>query len=78
VTTQDEPRPTDYPTMTRTTLTRIDATQAAGALLVEECDVPEGMTLAQWRASETAHRRSAERERRGARRGLARLRLRRS
>ena len=35
---------------------RIDASRAHGALLVEHCDVPVGMTLCEWRRSQSAPR----------------------
>lgn len=38
---------------------RFDATKASGAMQVEACDVPVGMTLGEWRAATAAERRSA-------------------
>ena len=46
--------------MSATDHTRFEACHAAGAMLVEHCDVPEGMSLSQWRADCAAER--AERE----------------
>jgi hypothetical protein len=34
--------------------TKITARQARGALLYEHSDIPEGMTIAQWRRSQAA------------------------
>ena len=33
---------------------RIQAALASGAMLVEHCDVPEGLTLCEWRRSTAA------------------------
>ena len=45
---------------------RVDAAHAAGAMLVEHCDIPADMTIGQWRAACAAERRAA----RDARGGL--------
>jgi hypothetical protein len=37
------------------------AAQATGALLVEHCDIPDGMTITEWRTARAAEQR-AERE----------------
>ena len=38
---------------------RIDAARASGAMLVEHCDVPAGMTLVEWRRASRAEARGA-------------------
>ena len=57
---------------------RIDPSRVAGAMLVEHCDVPDGMTLCEWRretARQAAERAAAER---AVRRGVLRRVLRRA
>jgi len=39
---------------------RIDPTRAAGALHVEHCDIPAGMTLGEWRRQCGLERRAAD------------------
>jgi hypothetical protein len=55
---------------------RFDATQAAGAILVEHCDIPDGMTISEWRTVRAAEQRAA-REACRSERGLLRRALRR-
>ena len=55
---------------------RFDAAQAPGALLVEHCDIPVEMTIAEWRTVRAAQDR-AERDACRAERGLLRRALRR-
>ena len=45
--------------MSTATQDRFDATRASGALLVEHCDIPDGMTLGEWRTNCAAERRAA-------------------
>ncbi len=54
---------------------RLDARSAPGALQIEHCDVPDGMTLGEWRRSCAAARRAADERDAAApkRRGLRRL-----
>jgi hypothetical protein len=56
-------------------LPRLDASHAPGAILVEHCDVPVGMTLGEWRRRCAQERRAAATASRGGvmRRGLRRL-----
>ena len=58
------------------TSSRFDASQATGAMLVEHCDIPAGMTIAEWRTVRAAEHR-AEREACRGDRGLLRRALRR-
>ena len=63
--------------MSTATQHRFDARQASGALLVEHCDIPDGMTLGEWRAACAAERRAtAEHARSGHGRLLRALRRR--
>ena len=62
--------------MTNSTQTRFDATQAPGAILVEHCDIPDGMTISEWRTACAAERRAAHEAGRSER-GLLRRALRR-
>ena len=55
---------------------RFDAAHAAGAMLVEHCDIPADMTIGQWRAVCAAERRAA-RTAQGGLRGTIRRVLRR-
>ena len=56
-------------------LPRLDASSAPGALQVEHCDVPPGMTLGEWRRHCAQERRGATPESAGGpvRRSLRRL-----
>ena len=56
---------------------RFDATRASGAMLVEHCDIPVGMTIGEWRAAAAAERRAARDKQRSARKTLRRVLLRR-
>lgn len=51
-----------------------EARRAAGAMLVEECDVPAEMTLQQWRRQAAEERRAARDEARTTTRLAARVR----
>ena len=52
---------------------RLHAAAATGAMQVEHCDIPAGMTIGEWRSACAAERR-AERDRQGGgRRSLRRL-----
>jgi hypothetical protein len=43
---------------------RFDATRASGAMKVEACDIPDGMTIREWRSfSADERRKAAKRER---------------
>ena len=55
------------------TLRRLDAAQAPGAMLVEHCDIPMGMTIDEWRTAAAAERRAARDGRPGLRRTLRRV-----
>jgi hypothetical protein len=56
---------------------RIDPSRVTGALQTEHCDIPDGMTLAEWRRLERTERaeRAAAAKRQGGpvRRGLRRV-----
>jgi hypothetical protein len=53
---------------------QIDPSRVTGALQTEHCDIPEGMTLAEWRRLERAERAAASKRRGGpVRRGLRRV-----
>ena len=56
---------------------RFDASRAAGALHSEHCDIPDGMTLGEWRTASAASRREDAPPRRSLLGGL-RAALRRS
>ena len=62
--------------MTNSPQPRFDATRAPGAILVEHCDIPDGMTISEWRTACAAERR-ADREAGVAGRGFLRRALRR-
>lgn len=52
---------------------RIDPSRVAGALMTEHCDIPEGMTVREWRRTEHAQRRAAKTQAGPVRRGLRRV-----
>lgn len=53
----------------------INAAEATGALMVEECDIPAGMTLAEYRRSGTPLKPAKRQRPRPRLRGASRLRL---
>jgi hypothetical protein len=53
-------------------LLRVDAPRATGAMLVEHCDVPAGMTLAEWRRASRAEASGSRAEAPGVRARLRR------
>ena len=63
--------------MSTATQTRFDASQASGALLVEHCDIPAGMTIGEWRSVRAAERRASDEAARAAHGRIRRALLRR-
>jgi hypothetical protein len=49
---------------------RPNAAHATGAMQVEHCDIPAGMTIGEWRAAAAEERRAARAARRAAQRGV--------
>jgi hypothetical protein len=52
---------------------RFDAAHATGAMQVEHCDIPDGMTIGEWRRAAASERRAAQAARSGVRGTMRRL-----